>query len=374
MLAAALAALALVEGCAAPRVVAPEEAAYAGRRLVATIAWRTALLEPDVFEKQSEQFGGVGVDDEVGVVAAALSTGDLVGLDQKTGVERWRVSMPGPFGGAPSAAGGTFFAASGAGRVASVDARTGRVKWTRELGQAVNSAVVVSGDLLLVATTQGTLHALNPSDGALRWSREQAVGRGMTLQTDGVAAATGRAVWLGYADGTLGSFERDGRPRWKVSLGRDASRFKDVDTEPLVLGDSVVAASFAGGLYSLNAETGAVQWHADLEGVANVRRALDSLVATTGNGEVVWIDPATGAVTQRLRLDSCAPDGLVVQSGYLFVPTSERGLYVLDAKAPWIHARIEPGSGFSSAPVVRRGVLYTLSDGGVVYAISLTNP
>ncbi|MFT6399346.1 MAG: outer membrane protein assembly factor BamB [Bradymonadia bacterium] len=181
----------------------------------------------------------------------------------------------------------------------------------------------------------------------------------------------GEQVFVGYPDGALGALDRRGNELWLADLGNGEDRLRDVDTTPLVAGDAVYAASFSGGLYRVNRLTGAIEWRLDVTGATTPIAVGDYLITTTASGSVLWIDPATGDVRSELKLDDDAAGPAVRAGDYLLVGEPNDGLYVLAASRPWIHARFQPDSGFSSNAVASGDTVFALSDAGFAYAFRL---
>ena len=192
------------------------------------------------------------------------------------------------------------------------------------------------------------------------------------MQSDATVTAAGDDLFAGYADGNLERLDRTGKSIWSIPLARNADRFKDVDTKPLVLGDTVYAASFGGGLFAISRAQGSVVWQQPLKGISQLAQAEESIVVITGDAQLRWLSPETGETNTAFALEEVVADGLVVSNGYLMVSTSERGLYLLDSKTPWVHGRLDAGAGFSSAVAVSGSMLFALTDGGSVLRVDLS--
>ena len=362
----------LVAACGAPQQAAAPLVAYAGRPVRLNTLW-TATLEPrPAFEKSAEQFGGVAFDPSSQTVVTALASGRIVGLDGQTGETRWSIESEAPAGGPPVMADGIAYLGTHDGTFRALRAATGETVWKAEVTGSFNSAATVTGDLVVSVLSGSGVIALKRSTGEVAWRRDRTASTAIALQSDATVTAAGDDLFAGYTDGYLERLDRSGKSIWSVPLARTADRFRDVDTTPLVLGDTVYAASFGGGLFAIARDKGSVVWQQPLKGISQLARAEASIIAITGDAQVRWLAPETGETETAFALEEVVADGLVVSSGYLMVSTSERGLYLLDSKAPWVHGRLDAGAGFSSAVTVSGSKLFALTDGGSVLRVDLS--
>jgi len=144
-----------------------------------------------------------------------------------------------------------------------------------------------------------------------------------------------------------------------------------VDSTPLVVGETVIAASFSGGVWAVDAATGERRWHHEIEGVTSLTESEAGVVGAGLDGEVVWLDPVDGGVRFAITLDAASPGAPVPHGEVVLVPTHDAGLFVLDGRAPWIHHRFDPSAGFDAPPVPRGGRVYALSRAGFLYGLDL---
>ena len=61
----------------------------------------------------------------------------------------------------------------------------------------------------------------------------------------------------------------------------------------------------------------------------------------------------------------------IVDGHYLFLSVSEQGLYVIDKRDGQLVQSFLPGSGTTAAPVVVGDSLFVMSNGGILYAMSV---
>src|SRR5690606_15536428 len=138
-------------------------------------------------------------------------------------------------------------------------ASNGDLRWRTEIGGSVSQPPVLTDDAVYVITDNDVVSAISRETGEPLWRyrRDAPDGffvshhAGLTL-TNGrllTAFTAGVVVALDSTDGSV-LWERDTSVELEPAA-EGAPRFADVDTTPLVIGDIVYVASFAGGLYAL---------------------------------------------------------------------------------------------------------------------------
>lgn len=364
-----LLALTLVASCHRERPPTEAWRSLAENTVLLNIVWRADLSTSNLFSTYDVERGGLAAT--AGIVAVGTSARGLVGLDASTGAIRWEQAEPAEaYAAAPGVGGRRFFVPGPDGVLRAFDAASGRLDWERDHGAPLHAMPAADEDVVCVSSTVGTVQAVDARSGRALWSFEHPVGGQMTMVGDGACAMRADETYVGFSDGTLAALGADGRPRWLVDLGQGEERFVDVDTQPLLTPDLVIAASFSGGIAAYDRASGARRWHADLTGATSPLWVDGSIVTTTADGTVVWLNPQDGTLRHELALDAEVLEAPLRVADVLAI-ASPRGVFVVDAHAPWVYHRFEPGSGFST-PVASDGrYLYALSDEGFVYALEL---
>ncbi len=359
-------------GCRPPTYVPPEVRALTATNTALDVQWRTSLGNERLFAADPVERAGLALSADGRTVIVAVAAGDLVGLDSSTGDERWRIDVgTEPFAAAPTVHRSHVFIGAPDGSLRAYHADSGGLIWEADLGEVFNAAPAVDDELVVVSTAGGRVFGLSRDGGQVLWENERAIRSQLTIAGGATPTMRGEHIFVGYPDGALGALDRSGDEVWLADLANGEERLRDVDTTPLVAGDGVFAASFAGGLYRMNRSTGAIEWRLDIKGATSPVAVGESLVTTSADGSVLWVDPSTGTIEAELELDDDAA-GTVVRAGeYLLVGEPHDGLYVLAAHRPWIHARFQPDSGFSSAATASANTVFALSDAGFAYAFRL---
>lgn len=327
------------------------------------------------------------------------------------------------------------------GALYAVKARTGEMLWRFMSGAEIARKPVVDGDTLVFANAADQLFAVNRRTGVGKWRAQRTPAAGMEIAGyAGPSLAFGK-IYLGYSDGHVSAYDvRDGTERWTpVDLAAEAERglvsegprYLDVDTTPVPdvnpSGRVVYVASYVGGVFALDAESGARVWSNDrATGVTELtmfrepahapnpggpfadgptvpeRKVLLATSATTGfwgldpvTGRSLWQQPVpedasgsagtgagAGAATGRGPARSMAgrppPDGgmtvPVPIAGALLIGTSRYGLFLVSPRNGRVIDGVDVGSGFAQTPAVYGNRAFIMSNAGTLLSLAVDPP
>jgi outer membrane protein assembly factor BamB len=311
-------------------------------------AWRVDL---NPRQKRDRAFGG-GVAFADGRLFVASGFRFVAALDAATGAEIWRTATEAPVHGAPTVAAGRVFVVSTDNEVLSFDTVTGAAGWTHQAliepaRFAIASTPAVSGDVVVAPFSSGELAALRVQNGNELWnevlsrsSRNNALseirdiaGRPVIYRGDVFAASH---------SGVFGAIDlRTGQRRWSLPITGL--------TTPWPAGDVVYVISKAGELACVSRDSGQVYWVTDLgEGRTENRGgflgffdrevrpiwsgpvlASNRLILVNSQGDLVSVDPRTGAVQRTVRLGAPAFLSPIATNGMLYVVTQEAQLVAI---------------------------------------------
>lgn len=313
-----------------------------------------------------------------------LSAGPASGRSELVPAWRWpgaltsgeRVTHGGPI--ADSAG---FVVASEVGVVSALTA-AGEVRWSRPLGAPVRTAPALAAGLVLVGDGRGTVHALDPATGALAWST--ALGGRVTAgpTADGIVAVTGRLVALDPATGTVGwQAERSATihalaPRGAIA--GDAAGQVTAGTWTLKTGGEVrgrlalaghhtlVAASYDGYAYAVDATTGALRWRRRLANwLYNATTIVGNIVVLGGDRQAVALNLNDGMTSWVAHVGGRvigAPTPM--DDGWLAVGTERGDLSLLDVATGEIAHTLEVGAPIRATPAVCGDLLAVVTGDG----------
>lgn len=302
--------------------------------------------------------------------------GRLQARDVASGDLLWEQRDLGAIGYGMAEFRGVLLVGSGSDLVA-FDQQIGRERWRVPLNGAIAGDLVVTGTVALAPVRPNNVMAVDLVAGAEVWRARRPTPDGITVRGQAAALvdAPRNRAFLGFSDGSLTAVSLDrGDPRWVAPLGQPRDGFADVDAVPVLVdgGAAVIAASYNGGLYKLDAETGRPLWKRDhLRIIGLVRGAPGLLVATHGGGAVLGIDEESGQIRWRYQLASGWPTDPVPLGRNMVVVASSGGpLTFLDLETGRPIQLLSPGSaGFSVRPAHRDPDLVALSNKGTVLVL-----
>jgi outer membrane protein assembly factor BamB len=303
-----------------------------------------------------------------GLVFVAPADGIVRALDRSTGETVWSTDTGGQMqaGFAPTYSKGVLFVGNGVGHVLALDARTGQVIWDAHPGDVVDSDPVVSNGRVYVgeatggSTDQG--YALDASTGATEFTMDFPLNDSPALAyglVDTSYKFGGQVVALNALTGTVA---------WDNSFGGEI-----VDTDSPAVANRTAFAGVVERLWSIDDQTGHVNWHVPAGG------SIDSAPAIA-NG-VVYFDPSenlsafnarTGKVLWRVPTPGASGSSAAVANHVVYVGTAGGTLQAYEAATGallWESANA--GSSFGGSPAIADGVLYGSTADGTIYAFGL---
>ena len=224
---------------------------------IAQIRWRTELHQHGLFEPTPEECAtgalvGQGRQLVIGSRASAI-----VSVGTERGQIMWATSSSGGIDSTAfydakhnqvyvGADDGTFYA---------LDPGTGTVRWSYHAKGAIEEAPDVGGDTVYFGTAADRVIALDASNGKWRWQYERETPEGFTIHGYSGPRTLGEDVIAGFSDGYLVSLNGgSGEVVWARSLAAASDQFVDVDSTPTIVGNTIYASSYSGGLYAVDAQ------------------------------------------------------------------------------------------------------------------------
>ncbi len=222
------------------------------------------------------------VDDKK--VYVTCKDGNLYAVDKQTGELVWKFTDGTPSWGNPLVRDGVVYVGFSGGKFYAINSTTGEKIWEFVASGALSSGTLEG--LLYVPSSDGNLYALRP-DGTLVW--KYTIG-GKLVTWKPLLVENGVVYVMGF-DNNLYAIE-GGNLRWKTAL--------DSPTlfPPRVVGNRLMCASMAGGLYALDKATGTVIFRKPLQ-ARNTRLVLAGgkllvacydckLLCVNGEGDLQW--------------------------------------------------------------------------------------
>ncbi len=365
---------------------------------VAELTEITALFQP-VVKWDTTVGNGVGdyfsrIQPVVGYgkVFSASREGEAYAFDENTGEKIWHIDLsdvdskrgffdkkhPALISGGAIAGINKVFFGSENGEIYALEADDGKLSWQGKVKGEVIAAPALDSGKLVVNTSSGIMKAFNASNGQDEWQIEQDV---PPLSLRGISAPViaGGGVIVGAADGSLSVYLLEhGRQGWTVDIGEAAGSTElekviDVDSTPLIYGDSIYTVSSRGNLSAIELRSGRVLWQRQYSSYRELAISGNSLFLTDIKGHVYALERNNGLeLWSQLSLTNRGVTGPVAIGNYVVVGDFEGYLHWLDQTTGEIVARHQvDSSGIHTTPTVADGILYSQSRDGDLEAITI---
>lgn len=292
-----------------------------------------------------------------------------------------------------------------------VRARDGRLVYRFDTGAEVSRRPVRNGDALFIANAADYLFALDRRTGRPLWNAHRTPALGMEISGHAGPSVdpSSNTVFFAFSDGHVIAYDgATGKEKWTpVDLAAEAeqssgeiSRYLDVDTTPVVdehpQGHVIYVSSYAGGVYALDASSGARVWSNDKAiGVTDLVLYADPshkpnpngpdrggpqvparkiLLASSATSGLQGLDPYTGRVLWRNKVPEGGITAPVPMAGAILVGTTRYGLFLMSPRNGKVIDGIDLGTGFSQTPAAYAGRAYTMTNAGTLIGVAVAPP
>jgi len=319
--------------------------------------------------------GGAAFHAPTGFLLVGGSDHQLHGMNAKNGEMRYRVPLPGALVARPQLKGNHAYFGTNEGHVLKTDITSGRVRWDVQVDAEVIEPVRVDGDIVYVVTGLDTVYAIDGKTGSSLWVKKHPLPTGITLRGQAVPLVVDgkdgkKKLFLGHADGTTTVVDANtGREQYRLELGA-AEAFNDIDADPVTRGGTVFMASQSTGLFAINADTYNIGWRNEERGIVRMALGGNKLLVGAGAGKVVGFDQHTGKVRWRFTFDKGAPSRIAVKGGRVHVASDRGAIFVLDLLSGEPLQYYGNGTGFAADLDVQSDMMFAVSIGGHVHALS----
>ncbi len=233
------------------------------------------------------------------------------------------------------------------GEVISLDATNGSIVWRKPVKGEVIAPPAAGEGLIVVNTGAGYLVALHPDNGEMRWEYEQEV-PSLTLRGISTPLVDNGGVIFGSANGKLNVVIADsGIEAWKQSVATavgasELERLVDVDSQPVVLGDTIYSLAYNGNLLAVNLRSGQIKWKKEYSSYLNLSMSGFMLYLTDYMGHIYAVDSRDGSeVWKQNSMTNRGLTGAYSHGDYVVVGDTQGYLHWLDKDNGEFVARIE---------------------------------
>jgi outer membrane protein assembly factor BamB len=345
----------------------------------------------------------------------------LYALDAVTLTTIWRFETDGAVQSEPLYDGreDVVYFGSNDGAMYKLSAVDGRMLWRFASAAEITRAPILHRGLLYFVNANDTLVALEPDTGTMRWFRHREPAAGMEIAGYAGPSAFGDMIYTSFSDGAVMAYRAsDGAEAWTspVDLAADAEqtvgrelRYLDVDTTAPVdkAGDvdAIFVASYEGGVYALDAQSGGRVWNNDgVTGVtelilwtAPVKEEADAakdapaprggpkgarkptprhriLIASSGLTGMWGLDPDTGEERWHRDIPVGGLTAAEPWAGALLVGTTRFGFFLFHPLDGGVIDGLHSGGAFAAAPAAYGRHAYILSNEGKLFGLTIHPP
>lgn len=325
-----------------------------------------------------------------GVIFAMDAEATVTALDASGGSERWStdVSPEGEdgdegFGGGLALGEGILVVTTGFGEVLGLSPASGEIAWRRSLGAPIRAAPAVQPGIAVAVTRDNVAFGLDPASGNVLW-RLQGVAAGAGLLGGASPALSGELAVVPFSSGELvGASATSGRRVWSAVLsggrrGLARAAISDITGDPVIQGQTVVAANQSGRMVAIDGRTGARVWTRSVGAMGPIWSTGDTVYVMADDaklmrlslidGQTLWETQLAAFEDPEDREDPIAYSGPVVAGSRVLVTSSDGELLSFDALTGAEVARVDIGSGSVTGAMVVGGTVYVLDDDATIHA------
>ncbi|MDG4648780.1 PQQ-binding-like beta-propeller repeat protein [Roseibacterium sp. SDUM158017] len=287
-------------------------------------------------------------------------------------------------GGGLALAGGSLYATTGYGELIALDPATGGIRWRQRLGAGIGAPTVADGTVYVVSR-DNSAWAISTDAGRIQWELASAPAR--ALREGGAApAVTGGTVIFPFGTGELVATRRDtGLRSWSTAvaggrLGVAYANINDITGDPVVSGGTVYAGNQSGRVVALNATTGERLWTATEGSYSPVLVTGGDLFFVSDRNELIRLDAATGARVwgtelplyvrerERRRRAVFTHYGPILAGGRLAVASGDGQVRFFDPVSGALVGTVPLRAGAASHPIVVNDTLMVVTENGRLVA------
>lgn len=311
-----------------------------------------------------------------GRVYVANSDGEVVALNLANGHRVWRVDTHEQLISGPSVADNTLLVGTRNGQVIALSADNGSTDWSADLSSEVIAAPAGASNVVVARTVDGHVAALDMTNGERLWTIEGNVPN-LTMRGTASPVIQGNTVYVGMDSGKVQALNlQTGEQRWQQTValpqGRsELDRIVDVDSNPLIDGNSIYAISAGDALVNMNKNGGQIRWKHKIASENNLAVDNSHIYATNMDGVVWGLSQANGSpVWNQDALKYRKVSAPAVVDGHVLVGDFEGYLHWLSPRNGSIQGRGRPfGEAIRAQPVVVGDRAIVLGAGGEVAAV-----
>ncbi|UWQ93954.1 PQQ-like beta-propeller repeat protein [Rhodobacteraceae bacterium M385] len=317
------------------------------------------------------------MDSRAGVVATSLTSGTpLWAADLQPGFDRGgNIS-----GGGLAVSGGRLFVTTGFGELIALDAASGAVAWRQRLDAGIGAPTVADGTVYVVSrNNQGW--AIDANTGRLEWN-VPGTATGAVLAGGAAPAVSGRLVIMPFGSGEIGGvLRRSSAFLWNTSVaaGRNGvayANINDVTSDPVVVGNRVYIGNQSGRVVAFDTTRGSQLWQADEGAYSPVLHTGGDLFFISDRNELIRLDAGSGARVWGTELPLYVNDrerrrravythfGPILAGGRLVMASGDGNVRFFSPESGALTGALELRQGAAAHPIVVGDTLLVVTEDG----------
>ena len=311
-------------------------------------------------------------------IYTASLNGTITSVNRANGRINWRTSTDLALTSGAGAGDGIVVAGGRQGEIVALDQNSGKQRWQVSVPGEINAAPAISNGLVIVKAVNGHISALDVATGEKRWSYQQ-VEPNLVLRAASTPRISEGHLFVGFANGNLSNFRLgEGSLIWSQTLTYPEGAFAvqrmiDIDADPVIYGHRIYAATYQGKIAALDWGSGNMLWSHDISSYTGMTADANGIYISDAKSYLWSFNANSGTVNWRQTgLEWRNISGPAVMRNYVVVGDSKGYVHWLNMRDGHFAARTYAGGAIYSAPIVKDGVAYVLSNNGNLYAYTLS--
>jgi outer membrane protein assembly factor BamB len=274
---------------------------------VLELRWRRRMVEPAALDWFPVARSAPAYDPETDRLYLGTIDNAFYALRGRDGAMLWRFQTLGRVDSLPTIHGSYVYFGCSDGAVYAVDRETGVMHWRTGTSAEVYHPPIITSDGVYFVNANDTVYGLNREDGHVRWRYHRNAPGRITLSGHAGLLSAGDRIYAAFSDGNVICLDPgDGSVVWEQDTSIDIESLDDpnethdsmdVDTTPILIGDTLFVASYTAGVYALDLVGGSRRWRReDVGGVSVLSTDGEFLYASSARLGLVKIDPFDGMV------------------------------------------------------------------------------
>lgn len=304
--------------------------------------------------------------------------GIIASVDKTSGKIAWKIHTPDDLSNGITASNGMLFVGTRKGNLLALNQTNGSLVWKVPASSEMLAPAAATQQIVLIKTIDGRVTALSQQDGHALWHYQETE-PSLVLRGSSAPQITNNSVIVGFENGGLVKLSlQKGSVAWKQAIAQPEGVFAiqrmiDVDADPIIVGNRVIAATYQGRIAALNLADGNELWSHDISSYSGIASNGSQVYVSDAAGRVWAFDVKNGNVDwQQNQLLARNITGPALLGNYIVVGDAEGYLHWLDKQDGHFVARTFVNkSGIIAAPLADNNTLYVYTKNGRLTAYKI---